>query len=398
MTRRTSFCPLLVIMLAFGLCLMCVLHAQDPIAKGTQPGIYIGGMRVQPSVIEAAQKKGKHLSLKRVSQTLDSQLVASLSATRVFQIVERKRKSDLELEQGYASTAADVNDKDAAQTGKMAGAKYAFLPRIDGFEDMVDVKDYKAIERSSMRRRVYLSVTASIIDTSTGRLLPDVPSAQLSLEEIVENSTKKDVESQGSDAILVELAKKAANTLCQDTISMLRPAKVLSITGQQILINRGTPSGFIEGMQVEFLAYEEVKDEDSSETFRNEIPVGRGVIIRADQKQSYAIKSGEDLGVAKGCMVKLVRPVIGVAAPLPVSAPGGSFPEAPRRVPREPAPGTPGSSEAPLNFDTDATIEVPPQLPQQQTTPGATTPAPPPDIKIIAPQNDDPPANTQQGQ
>lgn len=338
--------------------------AQDPLPKGEQPGIYISELKVQPSVLDSAQKNGKILSMKLAAQSLDTQFTSALSASRVFQVVERKRKSEIEQEQGFAATAVDINDKNAAQTGKMAGAKYAFLPQIDGFEDMVEVQEYKDIGRSSMRRRLYISATVSIVDTTTGRLLPDVPSAQMVQEEIVENN-RTGVGLQGSDAALVELAKKVANALCQDAVALIRPAKILTVTGQQVLINRGIPSGFVEGSPVEFFASEEVKDEDSGEIFRNEVSVGRGVVSRSDARQSYATIAGANLGVAKGCVVKLIKVKMPAAA-LPVSAPGGSFPEAPRRVPANPADTTPGSSERPLQFDNNANIEQPaPKAPNQ---------------------------------
>ena len=349
-------------------------QAQDPLPKGEQAGIYIGELKVQPAVVESAQKNGKLLSIKLAAQSLDTQFISALSSARVFQIMERKRKADVEQEQGFAATAVDVNDKDAAQAGKMAGAKYAFLPQIDGFEDMIDTQEYKAIGRTSMRRRLFLSATVSIVDTTTGRLLPGVASVQMTQEEIVENS-RNGTGLQGSDIAVVELAKKVANSLCQDSIALLRPAKVLAVTGQQALINRGVPAGFKEGMAIEFFAFEEVKDEDSGETFRNEVSVGRGSVVRADPKQSYAmIEGSNNLGVAKGCIVKLIK-VNAVRPGVPVSAPGGSFPEAPRRVPAQPADSTPGSSDKPLQFDTDATVPVAPAaavkngVPQPAQTP-----------------------------
>jgi curli biogenesis system outer membrane secretion channel CsgG len=338
---------------ALGL-ISAVAPAQDPLPKGEQSGIYVGELKVQPAVVESAQKNGKLLSIKLAAQSLDTQFISALSAARVFQVMERKRKADVEQEQGFAATAVDVNDKDAAQAGKMAGAKYAFLPQIDGFEDLVDTQEYKAIGRTSMRRRLFLSATVTIVDTTTGRLLPDVANVQMTQEEIVENS-RTGTGLQGSDIAVVELAKKVANSLCQDAIALLRPAKVLAVTGPQVLINRGAPAGFKEGMAVEFFAFEEVKDEDSGETFRNEVFVGKGSIIRADPKQSYARIEGNNLGVAKGCVVKPVK-VKAVKLEVPVSAPGGSFPEDPRRVPAKPADSAPGSSDKPLQFDTDATV------------------------------------------
>ncbi len=325
------------------------LLAQTDIPQGSLSGIYIGELKIQTSVIESAAATGKELILKRIAQSLDTQFIAALSNTRSFQIVERKRKAELEQEQGFASIAVDPNDKNAAVAGKMAGAKYVLLPQIDGFEDLVDVDDFKAIERKSMRRKIYLSALVQIVDTTTGQLLPDVATAQLTQEEIVENS-RTGVGLQGSDSALVELAKKVAASLCQDSVAFMRPAKVLDLTGAQVLINRGLPAGFKEGLRVKFYAFKEVKDDDTGESFRNEIEVGEGVLVRSDAKQSYAKIEGENLGIAKGCIAK-VQKVEPVTEPLLPSMPGGSFPEDPRRVPRDPAPETPGSSEKPLQFE-----------------------------------------------
>ena len=203
-----------------------------------------------------------------------------------------------------------------------------------------------------MRRKVFVSALVQIVDTTTGQLLPDVATAQLTQEEIVENS-RNGVGLKGSDAALVELAKKVAASLCQEAVAILRPAKILTITGKQVLINRGTAAGFEEGLPVKFFAFNEVKDEDSGELFRNEVEVGQGQITRSDAKQSYASIEGENLGIAKGCVVKPVKRKPKAKEVLNPSMPGGAFPEDPRRVPRQPAPETPGSSEKPLNFDVD---------------------------------------------
>lgn len=357
MKHKNSFLwlPIIVTTLAF---FSFDIQAEEQLVKAEQSGIYIGQLEVQPSVAEAARKAGKELSLKRTAQSLDTQFISALSATRVFQIVERKRKADLEQEQGYSATAVDINDKNAAQLGKMAGAKYALLPQIDGFEDMVDIQEYKDIERFSMRRKLYMSVTVTVVDTTTGKYLPDVANVQLSEEEIVDNARNTKF-LEGSNVLNVELAKDIANSLCQEVVALIRPAKVLAITGQQVMINRGVPGGFKQGVEVEFFAFEEVKDQESGETFRNEVLVGKGTISRSDSKQSYAKIVGTDLGVTKGCIVKVLKPKSGLEEQVPESAPGGDFPKKPTKDSIDQGEETTaGSSEKPLQFDIDNKVNV----------------------------------------
>ena len=274
------------------------------LAQGKQETIFVGELKIQSSVAEQARQRGKLLELKRAMQTLDSQFTSALSATRVFQLVERKRKGDIELEQGFAAVAVDPNDKSAAQAGKMAGAKFAFLPEINGFEDNTERVEQTAIGRSSIERKLYISAVVHVVETTTGKLLPDAPSISVTKEEVI---SARSGQAQTSDQLLVELVKEAAQKLSQELVAQLRPAKILAMTGRQITINRGTEAGFQVGDMVEVFASRDVKDEDTGETFREELPVGKAKIIRSDKKQSAANIGGEDLGIAKGCIVKPVH-------------------------------------------------------------------------------------------
>jgi hypothetical protein len=92
--------------------------------------------------------------------------------------------------------------------------------------------------------------------------------------------------------------------LARESVTLMRPAKVLT-TSPRILINRGSEADFNVGARVEFYATEDVKDEDTGEIFKNEVKVGEGVIKSSDPKQSYAEVFGENLGISKGCLVKI---------------------------------------------------------------------------------------------
>ncbi len=319
------------------------------LAKGEKDTVFIGRLKIQPSVEALAKKSGRELELKRIAESLDTQFINSLNATRVFQIVERKRAADLQEEQAFADVNVDPNDKNAAQALKMAGAKYAFLPQIDGFEDRSETQEYQQIGRSSMGRKLFFSVVVQVVDTTTGKLLPDAPSVQLNKTESVEMA-RTGAGAEGSDQILVELAKEMASKLSQGVIALLRPAKVLTVTGKQILINRGAEAGFNKGDVIEIYGVEDVKDEDTGETFRNEVPVGQARITRGDAKQSFAMIEGDDAGIAKGCVARVVQTanVIPAQTPPPVSAPRASFGQ-PVSQPSD--AGTPGSSDKPLKFE-----------------------------------------------
>jgi curli biogenesis system outer membrane secretion channel CsgG len=321
---------------------LCASAAE--LSTGEKDTIFIGALKVQPSVIEVAEKKNRLTELKRVFNSLESQFISALNATRVFQLVERNRKADIELEQGFAAVAVDPNDKSAAQSGKMAGAKFAFLPQIDGFEDKSETAEYQAIGRASLSRKLFLSAGVQIVDTTTGKLLPDSPSIQLTKTEEVENA--KIGQLSGSDEVIVALAKEMAKKLSQEVVALLRPAKVLTVTGKQVLFNRGSEAGFVKGDLVEIYAVQNVKDDDTGEMFRNEVPMGQAVISRIDKNQSYATISGDDMGITKGCVVRFTKSAASRAAE------GEPPPDAtqPDFGTKGTAGTTPGSSEKPLKW------------------------------------------------
>jgi curli biogenesis system outer membrane secretion channel CsgG len=309
--------------------------ASAQLAQGEKDTIFIGPIKVQEAVAAAAKKAGRTSELEQISQALRGQLVTEINQTRVFQIVERERKEDIELEQAFAEVAVDPNDKNRAQTLKMAGAKYAFLPQIDGFEDRRSTTRYEAIARSSMSRSVWISATVSIVDTTTGALLPESPSVKVKSGSSAEYV--RQAASLGGDELISSLTRELAEKLARESVTLIRPAKVLA-TSPQILINRGTEAGFAVGTQIEFYATQDVTDEDTGEVFKNEALVGSGVVKRADPKQSFAEAKGENLGIAKGCVVKIVKPA-GVAKGVAVA-----------RKPAR-APETAGSSEKPIQFN-----------------------------------------------
>lgn len=307
------------------------------LSQGEKDTIFIGELKVQPSVIESASSAGRGSELRKTIQSLDTQFITALNATRVFQLVERKRKGDIELEQGLAFVAVDPDDKNMAQAGKMAGAKFAFLPQIDAFEDRSETVEYQAIGRAALNRRIFLSAIVQVVDTTTGKLLPDSPSIQLTKVETIEGV--RSGQAAGSDQAIVELTREMAQKLSQELISLLRPAKVLSITGRQVLINRGSEAGFSKDDIVEIYATQSVKDEDTGETFQNEVPVGTAKVVRLDKRQSFANIFGEDLGVAKGCVVRIVKQK------------GNTAPEKDSAIINEiSGQETPGSSEKPLKW------------------------------------------------
>lgn len=323
-------------MVLLGLAMIATLVSPSGAAEltsGSKDTIFIGKLKVGASLVDAATRQGKRLELARAFQTFDGQLVTALSGTRVFQIVERKRLDELQVERDFAQSGmVDPADPQAAKIGKMAGAKFAFFPEIIGFEDKTETIEYQAIGRSSMNRRLFMAAVVKIVDTTTGKLLPDAPTVRLNRDEVIE--MVRNGQATPSDEAVVALSMELARKLSQEVISLLRPAKVLTITGRQIQINRGSEAGFQKDDQVEVYATQQVKDPDSGEVYTNEVPVGTAVIVRLDKKQSFAMIQ-ENFGITAGAVVRIIKSKADSAA---------------AQTSQPQAPMTPGSSDKPLTW------------------------------------------------
>lgn len=311
-----------------------VSNASAQLAQGEKDTAFIGPVKVNESVEEVAKKRKDSNALQQLKEGLRTELVTEINQTRVFQIVERERKDDIELEQAFAQVAVDPNDKNAAQMMKMKGAKFAFLPRIDAFQDSSSTTTYSAIQRKDVSRTVWVSAVLSVVDTTTGELLPESPSVKVKRSNSLEYARMG--AGLGGDELINQVTKELAQKLAQEIVTLMRPAKVLTVTGPQIMINRGTEAGFEPGSEIEFFATEDIKDEDTGEIFKNELSVGKGTVKRADAKQSFAEAKGENLGIAKGCIVKVVKK-------------GGGKAIVARKAPEEKLSA--GSSEKPLSFN-----------------------------------------------
>lgn len=275
---------------------------KKPAAKDT---ISIVELKVQPAVSELAENHRKSGELKLISSSLEVQLISSLNATRVFDLVETSAAADTENDKIDVDAAEDADTAPPARVSAKGGAKYLFLPVIDGFEDKSETVDYPEIGRSSLNRRIFLSALVRIVEVSTGRMLPDAPAIQLSKAEEVKNL--KIGRASSSDQLLVALAREMAHKLSQEVVSTLHPPKVLSVTGKKLMINRGSEAGFEKGDLLEIYAVRQVKDDDTGEEFIDETLVGQAIITKLDKKQSFANISGEDTGIVKGSVVRRMK-------------------------------------------------------------------------------------------
>jgi len=328
---KASLTVLAVACLQFNFHCNSALAQTNAIGAGEKDTIFIGPVKVRDSVTELLEKQRKSIVLKRAQDVLQSELTAAFNKTRVFQLVERERADAVQLEQAFSAVNVDSSDKNKANMAQFAGAKFAVLPEINSFEDQTSVTEYERIGRKDISRKLSVSVVLKIVNTTTGAILPESPSVQLSTKDAAEYARMG--ASVATDDQVTQLMMLAAHKLSWAVVGQVRPPKILSVTGNEVMINRGSDAGFVSGSKVEIFAFNEVKDEDSGEVFRNEVSVGKASITRALPNQSWAaLDTKENLGVTKGCIVRPAEVKKAKAA---------------KKVREEESPG---SSEKPIDF------------------------------------------------
>ena len=267
----------------------------------------IGVTAVKPTqaILQNVDRAGKRISLDRVLQSMNGQLIDRINATRKFQVVARSDLDDILKEQDFASSGnVDLNDKSAAQQFKIAGVKYLVVTTVDDFQDYNEVATFQGTGRSATKRVIRLSCVGKIYDSATGKLLEST-NFQISNKDVSENKTYSVRDSNLNEDLLVAIAREMSGKIANRVTDVIFPPKVLSKRDKQITINRGDGTDIAVGQIWNVFAVgEELIDPDTKESLgREEILIGKAKITSVLPKTSTA-EIIEDLGIDKEAVLR----------------------------------------------------------------------------------------------
>ncbi len=267
----------------------------------------IGVTDVKPTqaILQNVDRAGKRISLDRVLQSMNGQLIDRMNATRKFQVVARNDLDAILKEQDFASSGnVAPNDKSAAQQFKIAGVKYLVVTTVDDFQDYNEVATFQGTGRSATKRVIRLSCIGKIYDSTTGKLLEST-NFQISNKDVSENKTYSVRDGNLNEDLLVAIAREMSGKIANRVADVIFPPKVLSKRGKQITINRGDGTDIAVGQIWNVFALgEELIDPDTGESLgREEILIGKVKIIGVLPKTSTA-EIIEDLGIDKEAVLR----------------------------------------------------------------------------------------------
>lgn len=263
------------------------------VASAQRKVLAVGSVKTSDSVTAAAKQDGSANSLMRVSEAIDGQLIDALNGTRKFEIIARSDLDSLLEEGAFTGSGLQVGEAD-----------YLLVPVIDDYQDLIERASFGGIGATAEKRKIRLGMVARIYDSKSGTLIEST-NFQLdnkAVEKLLENSSRN---GSFSDELLRQIASEMGGQIANRVVDVIYPARVISLTGPQVTINRGDGTGIAVGQVWAVYALgEELIDLDTGESLgRSEVKVGSVTIDRVTPKFSTG-NITENYGIEKGAVIR----------------------------------------------------------------------------------------------
>ncbi len=244
--------------------------------------------------------------LNRIIESLDSQLIDRVNATRKFDVLSRSDLADVVKEQDLGASG-NVDSKTAAKAGQLAGAKYLLVATVDDYQDYVEKATFTGTGETATKRVFRFSIVGKIYDSSTGKLLESA-NFQTGNDEFKQIQMERSYvvkDGELSDEMMIAVSRSMAEKIANHVVDILFPAKVLVKRDNTVTINRGEGAGVAEGDTFNVYALgAELIDPDTKESLgREEVKVGKVKISQVNPKTSMATIL-EDTGIDAGAVLR----------------------------------------------------------------------------------------------
>jgi curli biogenesis system outer membrane secretion channel CsgG len=299
--KNFSFCKTGLVLLSAAL-LPLLASAQE---KAT---LAISSIKPTPS-LASATKPDKKVELDRIVESLDSQLIDRVNATRKFDIVGRSDLNEVIKEQDLGASG-NVDAKTAAKAGKLTGAKYLLVATVDDYQDYVEKATFEGTGRQATKRVFRFSIIGKIYDSTTGKLLESAnfQTGNDAFKQIQQERNYSVKDGELSDEMMVAVSRTMAEKIANRVADVIFPAKILIKRDTQVTINRGEGAGVAVGDVFNVFALGEAMiDPDTKESLgREEVKVGKVKIAEVDPKFSKADVL-EDTGITTGAILRKIQ-------------------------------------------------------------------------------------------
>jgi curli biogenesis system outer membrane secretion channel CsgG len=303
-------------LLLASLLVFCTTAALAQDAPQGKTRLAIGPVKILPSLYQLLKQNGQETQIRRIAETIDSQLTDALHNTRKFELVARSDLAELQTEQRLA----DPTTRAVA----VPNADNLALITIDDFVDQETSTAAPQMNLVAGERHLRMSCIVKIYNARTGILLESMAVPVQSVAKGVVRVLPGDNAGNPKavdDSAYVELVNQMSQRVAQRITDTIYPAKILAIIGDTITINRGSGTLVDRGQVWEvFTPGREIKDPDTGEILgREETKMGEIVITEVEPRLSKAQAYGENRGIAPGnvARIKLQMPPRTTTIPQP---------------------------------------------------------------------------------
>ncbi len=261
-------------------------------AKSTIKTLAVGKVKANQSVVTAAS--AKKISLDRMLEALDGQIVSAVQQTRKFTLIARSDTSSLVEEAAATGKPFSFND-----------ANYLLIITVDDFQDLIETAKFASLGKEIKKRLIRFSAVGKIYDVKTNKLV-ETANFQDQLTDIDQSGANVTGDGDASDSLLVGLTRQISEKIAQRVVDVVYPARIVGKTGKIITINRGDGTGIAKDQNWEVFALgEELKDPDTGVSLgREEVSMGKVRITRVNPTTTQATIIGEDLGIDRGAVLR----------------------------------------------------------------------------------------------
>jgi curli biogenesis system outer membrane secretion channel CsgG len=264
----------------------------------TVAGTAVGGKREVTS-FDTKQE------LNRIIESLDSQLIDRVNATRKFDVLSRSDLSEVLKEQDLGASG-NVDAKTAAKAGKLSGAKYLLIATVDDFQDYIEKAAFEGTGQTATKRVFRFSIVGKLYESTTGKLVESAnfQTGNDEFKQIQMDRSYSVKSGELSDDMLVAISRSMAEKIANHFADVIFPPKILVKRDNTVTINRGEGGGVAAGDIFNVYALgEEMIDPDTKESLgREEVKVGKVKITQVGAKTSQA-EILEDTGIDKGTVL-----------------------------------------------------------------------------------------------
>jgi len=302
----------------------CLLLCFSSITLAARPTIAVLGFSMNSKQITLGNNFLVVSNIDRTSKLLSSDLITYLVKSNKFSVVERDRMDDLLKEQEF-SESGYISEESAVKMGKIIGADYFVMGRIEQIKALLNKKNIPYSSRVLSQYEGKMIVNVRIVDSRGGKIV----AAHKATVELKDRNTKNEVT---PDDFFLALKDKTVQEIVNTIVGSVFPLKIIKISGNEVYLNRGEGIGLeVENILSVLTQGESLIDPDTGESLgQTENEIGTIKITEIQKKFTKAIILTGSKQIKKGAIAKLKE-----------QAPQISGPE--REL-------TPGSSDKPVNW------------------------------------------------